>query len=104
MNQNLVINRRSLLRRTTAAGLALGATSLVGMPLTAFAQAKRGGTLSIAVRSPTYPLDPHKAGDVGSRSTFAPAINYLVRVSSDLRLHPELAVDWSSPDARVWTV
>ena len=65
---------------------------------------RRGGTFNIAVQTPAYPLDPYLGGDPGAWTTWYPAVNYLVRVTADGEVLPELATSWTTPDARVWTI
>jgi len=108
------ISRQQFLQRALAVGLSgsavaslLGAESglgATGARRGPFAQPKRGGAITVAVSPPSYPLSPWKSGDPGSRTTFIPTINYLVRVLPNLHIIPELATSWSSTDAKIWTV
>jgi peptide/nickel transport system substrate-binding protein len=104
------VSRRQFIQSAGAAGLTLTSGSALlaacqqAGPTPQGGQPKRGGTLTVGVTAPTYPIDPFKSGDPGSRTTFVPVINHLVRVTPDLRILPQLATEWSSVDARVWTV
>lgn len=107
------ISRAEFFKRATAAGIGLSAASAVlaevgrgalAQPSASAQRLRRGGTLTVAVTPPGYPIDPHKSGDPGARATFMPTIDYLVRVRPDLTIAPELATSWSSKDAQTWTV
>lgn len=76
---------------------------LFGSSAWAQGQPKRGGALTIATTAPTA-IDPHQLQDPGGRATVQPVVNYLVRVTPDLKVMPELATEWESADAKIWTV
>ena len=96
------LTRRTFLRGSVAAGLALGAAPLIAGRAHAD-QPKRGGTLTVATTAPST-VDPHMLQDPGGRATVQPVVNYLIRVTPSLELVPELATAWHSDDAKVWTV
>ena len=96
-------NRRGFLRRTLAAGLAAGVTPAFLARMASAEEIKRGGVLRIATTAPSA-IDPHQLQDPGGRATVQPVVNYLVHVTPDLKVVPELATEWSSDDAQNWTV
>jgi peptide/nickel transport system substrate-binding protein len=109
------ISRRQFIQRGLAAGLSLSAASGLlaacgggadeaGVTKAETGPAQRGGTITVAVSPPSYPIDAFESGDPGSRLTFQNVINYLVFITPDLRVEPELASEWTSNDARTWTV
>src|SRR5437879_499350 len=104
------ISRREFMRRALAAGVTAGSASALlaaygplNQATAVAAPPKRGGTLRVGVTPPSA-VDPHMLQDPGGRATVQPAVNYLVRVTPDLKVIPELATGWSSPDAVNWTV
>lgn len=96
-------SRRTFLRGTLAAGVAAGITPALLGRMAQAQDIKRGGVLKIATTSPSV-IDPHQLQDPGGRATVQPVVNYLVRVTPDLQVVPELATEWSSDDAQNWTV
>src|SRR6266851_4607031 len=89
------LSRRQFIQSAAAAGLTLSSISaLLAACATSSSptsnQAKRGGTVTIGVTAPSYSLDPYKSGDSGSRTTFVPLTDYLVRVTPD-GVIPQLA-------------
>lgn len=100
------VSRRIFLQGSIAAGVGLGSAPALltsRSVLGATEQPKRGGLLTVATTAPTA-IDPHMLQDPGGRATVQPVVNYLVRVTSDLEVVPELATEWSSSDAKVWMV
>ncbi len=98
------------MRRALVAGMTVGSASAFlaaygpsDKAMAVAASPKRGGTLRVGVTPPSA-VDPHMLQDPGGRATVQPAVNYLVRVTPDLKVIPELATEWSSPDAVNWTV
>jgi peptide/nickel transport system substrate-binding protein len=95
--------RRDFMHASIAAAGAGVLSQLFGHPALAQEEPKRGGTLTVATTAPTA-IDPHQLQDPGGRATVQPVVNYLVRVTPDLKVVPELALEWVSTDAKTWTV
>jgi len=110
------MSRRELIVRASVFGLS---ATLVGQVLaacgssgsststtspTASLSPKLGGTLKVAMPSPTVTVDPTTMYDTGSIAIAQMVAEYLVWVNNDLSLRPVLAAKWS-PDssAKVWT-
>ncbi|MGE0005629.1 MAG: ABC transporter substrate-binding protein [Parvibaculaceae bacterium] len=97
-------DRRRFLKSSLLAGLALPPLAqFIAGAASAAEEVRRGGTLTIATTAPTA-VDPHQLQDPGGRAFVQPIVNYLVRVTPDLQVVPELATAWESQDAKVWTV
>ncbi len=97
-------SRRRFIQSSIAAGLAAPTLpALFSRSAWSADEVKRGGTLTIATTAPTA-VDPHQLQDPGGRAFVQPVVNYLVRVTADLQVVPELATAWESSDAKIWTV
>jgi len=100
-------SERSVSRRQfLEAGLAVGATTLLGAPLASAQTAtpKRGGVLKLAVPSAARRLDPATHGANEEFIISQAIFNNLVRVDAKLSPQPELASDWkTSEDGKSWT-
>lgn len=96
-------SRRRFIQSSIAAGLAAPTLPALFNRAAWAEKAKRGGTLTIATTAPTA-VDPHQLQDPGGRAFVQPVVNYLVRVTPDLQVVPELATAWESSDAKTWTV
>jgi peptide/nickel transport system substrate-binding protein len=111
------MTRRQLLVRASVVGLsatlvgqvlaACGSSSSSGSsssPSAAAGTPKTGGTLKIAMPSPTVTVDPTTMYDTGSIAIAQQVAEYLIWVDNDLGLRPVLAEKWSpNTDATVWT-
>jgi peptide/nickel transport system substrate-binding protein len=111
------MTRRQLLVRASVVGLSAtlvgqvlaacggsSSPSSSGSPSAAAGTPKAGGTLKIAMPSPTVAVDPTTMYDTGSIAIAQQVAEYLVWVNNDLSLRPVLAEKWSAnADATVWT-
>lgn len=97
------ITRRGLLRGATAMGAA--ALILPAGMRAASAAPKKGGVLRIGMGhgSTSDSLDPGTWDNAYSQVFASARHNYLTEIDADGQLVPELATEWSSPDATTWT-
>lgn len=97
------ISRRGLLRGATAMGAA--ALILPAGMRAASAAPKKGGVLRVGMGhgSTSDSLDPGTWDNAYSQLFAYSRHNYLTEIDADGQLAPELATEWSSPDAQVWT-
>ena len=97
------ITRRGLLRGATAMGAA--ALILPAGMRAASAAPKKGGVLRIGMGhgSTSDSLDPGTWDNAYSQVFASARHNYLTEIDADGQLMPELATEWSSPDATTWT-
>ncbi|MEC7962184.1 MAG: ABC transporter substrate-binding protein, partial [Pseudomonadota bacterium] len=97
------ITRRGLLRGATAMGAA--ALILPAGMRAASAAPKKGGVLRICMGhgSTSDSLDPGTWDNAYSQVFASARHNYLTEIDADGQLVPELATEWSSPDATTWT-
>lgn len=98
------LSRRNVIKGS--AGLILAGAALSSLPMSVFAQPKKGGRLifGLAGASTTDSLDPGLAEDDFMILLSQALRNNLVEVDSSGNPVPELAESWeASPDAKVWT-
>src|SRR5499427_8870106 len=79
---------------TTGAGATPGAASS-GAP-------KKGGTLKIALDSDIIGIDPHGASAGVDRNVYTSIYNALVAPDKNLKIVPDLAEPWTTPDPRTY--
>jgi peptide/nickel transport system substrate-binding protein len=107
------LNRRDFLRRGTAVGMSV---PLLGAVLSACgsssssstappANAKRGGTLKVAISTPAAAVNPLTVADAGGLCMLNQTGEFLIFDNNlKLTLDPMLAVKWSpNSDGSVWT-
>jgi peptide/nickel transport system substrate-binding protein len=109
------MTRRQLLVRASVVGLSAttvggllaacgGSTPASNTSASSSAAPKAGGTLKVAMPSPTVAVDPTTMYDTGSIAIAQQVCEYLVWVNNDLSLRPVLAEKWSADaTAKVWT-
>jgi len=98
------LSRRELVKGT--AGLLFAGVALSALPMSVFAQPKKGGRLifGLAGASTTDSLDPGLAEDDFMMLLSQSLRGNLVEVDASGNPVPELAESWeASPDAKVWT-
>ena len=98
------VSRRELVKGT--AGLLFAGVALSALPMSVFAQPKKGGRLifGLAGASTTDSLDPGLAEDDFMMLLSQSLRGNLVEVDASGNPVPELAESWeASPDAKVWT-
>lgn len=96
------LRRRRLLQSMGLAGLAAGSGVWPGLLRADEHEAKRGGTLRVALPMADS-IDPLQMSAGGSIAMVQQVAEYLVWAEDDLSLRPVLATDWESRDgARTW--
>lgn len=63
---------------------------------------KRGGTLRVALPSDIIGIDPHGASAGVDRNVYTIVYNGLVTVDKDLKIVPDLAESWTTPDDKTY--
>lgn len=108
------MTRRQLLVRASVIGLsataigrllaACGGSTTTTASSPAAVSPKAGGTLKVAMPSPTVAVDPTTMYDTGSIAIAQQVAEYLAWVNNDLTLRPVLAESWTADStAAVWT-
>jgi peptide/nickel transport system substrate-binding protein len=65
---------------------------------------RKGGTLRVGLYSDPGGLDPHILATKASSQVFKSVYNTLVGLDADLRLVPELAESWETPDPKTYVL
>jgi peptide/nickel transport system substrate-binding protein len=100
------IDRRELLRRAGAAGIALAAAGTVGESALAATKPKRGGTLRVALSGGgTDSLDPHRLKTETQLARSRNLYNKLAEFNDKGKAKPELAKEFhANAGATQWTI
>src|SRR5262245_21020641 len=91
--------------QATAPAKAAAAPSTVTAALTpaaAAGSAKRGGTLKVTLDSDIIGIDPHGASAGVDRNVYTAIYNGLVAPDKNLKIVPDLAESWTTPDPRTY--
>ena len=71
-------------------------------PAAAAGSAKRGGTLKVTLDSDIIGIDPHGASAGVDRNVYTAIYNGLVAPDKNLKIVPDLAESWTTPDPRTY--
>jgi peptide/nickel transport system substrate-binding protein len=63
---------------------------------------KKGGTLKVALNADVIGLDPHGASSGVDRNVYTVVYNGLVAPDKDLKIVPDLAESWTTPDDKTY--